>query len=72
MKLILGCDEARKMSDHINTMNPWLFENMRLETDDGIKYIGNIEIVFEETTSHLCSKCSEYLEECICDEGVGK
>jgi len=68
MKLILGYDEATKMADHIEVMSPWLFENMRLETDDGVRYVGNIEIVFEEDTSHLCFDCREYLVECICNE----
>lgn len=68
MKLILGYDEATKMADYINAMNPWLFENIRLETDDGIRYIGNMEITFEEAISHLCIECGEYLEECICNK----
>jgi hypothetical protein len=70
MKLILGYDEAREMGQYINAMSPWVFGDMRLETDDGTPYIGDIEIVFEEDTSHLCPKCGEYLEECICDGGI--
>ena len=73
MKLILSYDEATKMADHLNAMSPWIFEDVRVEQqpDDTCVYTDgkiNIEIVFEEDTSHLCPECSEYLEECICGE----
>lgn len=72
MKLTLSYNEAQKVGQHIINMRPYIFENMRLRTDDSINYIGDIEIVFEEDISHLCTKCGEYLEECICDEEVGE
>ena len=77
MKLTLSYDEARKMGQHINAMNPWVFEDVRVEQqpDDTRVYTEgkvDLEIVFEEDTSHLCPECGEYLEECICGEEVEK
>ena len=72
MKLILSHDEATKMAAHLNALSPWVFENMRLEIDDGTFYKGDIEITFEDNTSHLCQSCNEYLEECTCGRRIRK